>query len=114
MAVVNFRSSSGRAIDWQRRLALLVVQPTPFCNLDCSYCYLPDRANKALMAQGTLATLVHKVFAANLPADELSIVWHAGEPLTVPRRWYTEAFVAIERERTPQVRITHHFQHKFR
>ena len=23
-------------------LELLVVQPTPFCNLDCSYCYLPD------------------------------------------------------------------------
>ncbi|WP_406059225.1 hypothetical protein [Micromonospora sp. NBC_00860] len=21
----------------------LVVQPTSFCNLDCTYCYLPDR-----------------------------------------------------------------------
>ena len=21
----------------------LVVQPTPFCNIACSYCYLPNR-----------------------------------------------------------------------
>ena len=26
-------------------LELLVIQPTPFCNIDCSYCYLPDRRN---------------------------------------------------------------------
>lgn len=22
----------------------LVLQPTPFCNLDCKYCYLPNRS----------------------------------------------------------------------
>jgi sulfatase maturation enzyme AslB (radical SAM superfamily) len=35
-------------------LDLLVVQPTPFCNLDCSYCYLPDRANTRRMTLDTL------------------------------------------------------------
>ena len=28
----------------------LVLQPTSFCNLDCSYCYLPDRRSRRLMS----------------------------------------------------------------
>jgi uncharacterized protein len=24
-------------------LTLLMIQPTPFCNITCSYCYLPHR-----------------------------------------------------------------------
>jgi uncharacterized protein len=31
-------------------LELLVIQPTPFCNLNCSYCYLPDRQNTRKMS----------------------------------------------------------------
>ena len=23
--------------------SLVIVQPTPFCNIECSYCYLPER-----------------------------------------------------------------------
>ena len=38
------------------RIQLLVVQPTPFCNIDCRYCYLPDRTNKAVVAEATLAS----------------------------------------------------------
>ncbi|MDH6464656.1 sulfatase maturation enzyme AslB (radical SAM superfamily) [Micromonospora sp. A200] len=30
-------------------LLTLVVQPTAFCNLDCTYCYLPDRRSRRLM-----------------------------------------------------------------
>src|SRR5205814_8388215 len=78
-------------------LQLLVVQPTPFCNLDCSYCYLPDRDNKKVMASGTLETLARKVFAADLPARQLSVVWHAGEPLVVSTTWYEQAFATIAR-----------------
>jgi len=25
------------------KIQLMVVQATPFCNIDCKYCYLPDR-----------------------------------------------------------------------
>src|SRR4051794_35912477 len=32
----------------------VVVQPTTLCNLDCGYCYLPDRA-RALHMQPSLA-----------------------------------------------------------
>jgi len=33
------------------RIELLVVQPTPFCNIDCRYCYLPDRNSKAVVVK---------------------------------------------------------------
>ena len=39
------------------QIQLLVVQPTPFCNIDCRYCYLPDRSSKAVVADETLAEL---------------------------------------------------------
>ena len=32
------------------RLGLLVLQPTPFCNIDCSYCYLSNRRSTARMS----------------------------------------------------------------
>jgi uncharacterized protein len=95
---------------WRHRLQLLILQPTPFCNLDCDYCYLTDRANRRRMDFGTLDAAVGKVFAARLAAPELSVIWHAGEPLAVPQEWYAEAFARVERHRLPSVRVTHHFQ----
>src|SRR5260370_1420887 len=62
------------------RIQLLVVQPTPFCNIDCRYCYLPDRTNKAVVAEATLANLFSQVFASAWVRDGVPIVWHAGEP----------------------------------
>ena len=44
------------------RIQLLVVQPTPFCNIDCRYCYLPDRTNKAVVSEDTLRNLFSQVF----------------------------------------------------
>ena len=35
-------------------LDLLVIQPTPFCNIDCSYCYLPSRQSTVQMAPEVL------------------------------------------------------------
>ncbi|MBX7268664.1 hypothetical protein KIF24_23340 [Micromonospora sp. Llam7] len=32
------------------RFHTLVLQPTSFCNLDCTYCYLPDRRSRRLMS----------------------------------------------------------------
>jgi uncharacterized protein len=60
------------------QIQLLVVQPTPFCNIDCRYCYLPDRANKAVVADETLANLFTQVFASGWADEGLSVVWHAG------------------------------------
>ena len=45
-------------------IQLVVVQPTPFCNIDCRYCYLPDRSNKAVLADETIANLFSQIFAS--------------------------------------------------
>ena len=104
------RDPAGKSRDWRGRLQLLVVQATPFCNLDCSYCYLPERDNRNLMAQATLEALARKVFAAGLPGPRLSVVWHAGEPLVASTTWYAQAFAAIARHCPPQIAVTHHFR----
>ena len=43
---------------------MVVLQPTAFCNINCSYCYLPDRSNKHVMAQSTVTRLFSEVFAS--------------------------------------------------
>src|SRR4051812_21728482 len=80
-------------------LELLVIQPTPFCNIDCSYCYLPHRTDRRRMSSGTMRHVVQDVFASGLVAHELRIAWHAGEPLVLPPSYYTDAFDLFERWR---------------
>src|SRR5262249_19362469 len=72
-------------------LELLVVQPTPFCNLDCSYCYLPNRTDTRWMTTETLARAFHWIAESNLVREPFALLWHAGEPLVVPVEWYEQA-----------------------
>ena len=95
---------------WRGRLELFVLQPTPFCNLDCHYCYLPDRDDTRRMSHATLEAAASRVFGAGLASRELSVIWHAGEPLTVARDWYAEAFRLLACLRPAEVRLTHHVQ----
>jgi len=94
----------------QPKIHLLVVQPTPFCNIDCRYCYLPDRQSKAVLAKGTLVNLFRQVFESGWARDELSVVWHAGEPMVLPIAFYQSAFEIIERYKPPGLVLTNAFQ----
>ncbi len=94
---------------WRGRLSLLVLQATPFCNLDCRYCYLPDRADRRRMSTEVLEATLRKVFAAALPGPALSIVWHAGEPTVVEPAWYEQAFACVSRHAGGHP-VRHHFQ----
>jgi uncharacterized protein len=91
-------------------ISLLVIQPTPFCNLDCSYCYLPNRSDRSRMSPATLEATIAGVFESGLAGGELSIVWHAGEPLALPCRYYRDAFALVERIRPARTAVRHHFQ----
>ena len=91
-------------------IEMVVLQPTAFCNINCSYCYLPDRDNKHVLAQSTVTRLFSELFASGWSAPRLTVVWHAGEPLVVPVGFYREAFAAIERLRPPSVTVVHAFQ----
>src|SRR5216683_438523 len=91
-------------------IGMVVVQPTAFCNINCTYCYLPDRDNKHVIAQSTVNRLFGEIFASGWACPEITVVWHAGEPLVVPVSFYREAFAAIERMRPQSVIVKHSFQ----
>jgi uncharacterized protein len=92
------------------RTRLLVVQPTPFCNINCSYCYLPDRSSKAVVEHTTLWNLFWQLFASGWVRDRLDVVWHAGEPMVLPIDFYRQALRMIDRMRPPALRVLHHLQ----
>ena len=74
---------------------LLILQPTPFCNLDCDYCYLPQRNDKARMSLETVRWAAQRLADDALAGNELTVVWHAGEPLAVPPSFYDAAIPLI-------------------
>jgi uncharacterized protein len=91
-------------------LDTLVVQPTPFCNINCSYCYLPQRDVTSVIEQSVVTTLFEKVFASGWTGEGLTVIWHAGEPLVVPVSFYETAFAAIEKLRPAALQLRHSFQ----
>ncbi|ACK51518.1 Radical SAM domain protein [Methylocella silvestris BL2] len=99
--------STGRAAP---TIETVVVQPTPFCNINCRYCYLPDRNQKAKMELSVITTLFSKIFASGWSADQLTVIWHAGEPLVLPVSYYETALRAIEALRPPEVAVRHAIQ----
>ncbi len=92
------------------KIELLVVQPTPFCNIGCRYCYLPDRNSKSVVATETLVRLFSQVFASGWAAEGLSVVWHAGEPMVLPIEFYRDAFGMIDGLKPPDLPVVHSFQ----
>lgn len=103
--MVAATSAAGRP-----EVSTVVIQPTPFCNIGCTYCYLPDRNDKHVLAQSTVTRLFGELFASGWAAAELTVIWHAGEPLVVPPGFYRAAFEAIERLRPASVVVRHAFQ----
>ena len=91
-------------------LELLVIQPTPFCNLDCSYCYLPDRQNKRKITVETLEKTLNWVFSSGLVRQPFTLLWHAGEPMVLPASFYEEATLALERSNVSPFEVTQSLQ----
>jgi uncharacterized protein len=73
------------------RTVQLVLQATPFCNLDCTYCYLPDRSDRRVLPDEVLRAAFSLLADSGIAGEEVDVRWHAGEPLVVPpdtyRRW---------------------------
>ena len=91
-------------------LRLVVLQPTPFCNIDCSYCYLPHRSSTARMSSGVLEMAWRSICSAPFLGTRLDVAWHAGEPLVLPVSWYEDAVVGMARHTPPDLVVTHCFQ----
>ena len=91
-------------------LSLLVVQPTPFCNIDCDYCYLPTRNLRGVIQPETLDKLFRSVFASSIVRDGFSLVWHAGEPLVLPIAFYERANACLARHNACRLPVRVCFQ----
>ena len=94
----------------QLYLGVLVVQPSPFCNINCDYCYLPHRTSRQRMEFTTLYKTMEHVVESGLVGPEFTLLWHAGEPLAVPIPWYEEAFGIIESFPGLEGKVRHSFQ----
>jgi uncharacterized protein len=89
---------------------LVVLQPTPFCNINCRYCYLPNRTSTARMTSETVGRILEEVFSSSLVADPLTIAWHAGEPMVLPLSFYHDAYQRMEQLNTQKRHVITTFQ----
>lgn len=92
------------------KIGLLILQPTPFCNINCSYCYLPNRNVKERMSPETFNRILERLVESNFVGDKISFVWHAGEPLALPNGYYSELFDRIEQFPSLAGKVTHSIQ----
>ncbi len=91
-------------------LGVLVLQPSPFCNINCDYCYLPHRTSTRRMEFPVLEKTMTRVFDSGLVGPPFVLLWHAGEPLAVPVSWYEQAFEIINRFPGAREKAMHTFQ----
>jgi len=92
------------------KIGLVMIQPSPFCNIDCRYCYLPNRASRKVLQERTLAKIFERLFASAYLGDEFSLLWHAGEPLTVPIAFYESASRLLAQFNRNRVRVRQSLQ----
>ena len=52
-----------------KTVQLLVLQPTPFCNIDCDYCYLANRLSTKKMLPKQAAEIVDRLVSAGVVGD---------------------------------------------
>jgi uncharacterized protein len=76
---------------------LVVLQGTSFCNLNCKYCDLSveSRRTKSVMEPKLIERFFTELFNSGLCAREVTVLWHSGEPLTLPPAYYEEAISLI-------------------
>lgn len=89
---------------------LLIFQSTSFCNLDCKYCYLPDRNVKNKIDIEKIEITLKRIVEENLIKDSFSIVWHAGEPTVLSIDFYRSVFKLIQEIIPSNIKVFQHIQ----
>lgn len=94
----------------QQYVGLLIIQSTPFCNINCRYCYLPDRNSHHLATEEVLEATFRTVFSSGKIGPRITVVWHAGEPLVAPISFYERALEIAEENKPAGTEIKHCIQ----
>lgn len=88
------------------RPVLIVLQPTPFCNISCDYCYLRNRDDRTIMSAEVVGAISDKIFPKIAFDAAPTVIGHAGEPTVVPLSWYRRAHSELRRTAPPQANFT--------
>ncbi|MFB9265850.1 cyclophane-forming radical SAM/SPASM peptide maturase GrrM/OscB [Bradyrhizobium erythrophlei] len=88
------------------RPVLIVLQPTPFCNISCDYCYLRNRDDRTVMSAEVVGAIRDRVFPRMAADAAPTVIWHAGEPTVVPLAWYRRAYVELRRTAPAQTHFS--------
>jgi uncharacterized protein len=91
-------------------IRLVVIQSTSWCNLNCSYCYVPNRKDTSRISDETLRLIFQKTLRSSLVHDPVEFLWHAGEPLMVGVEFYRQAFAYSRKYNVRHRTIKHAFQ----
>ena len=78
-------------------IRLVIIQATSYCNLDCDYCYLPDRQSKHQLSLQLITPIFQRLLTSSFMRGTFTVCWHAGEPLTVPLSFYQKASQIIDK-----------------
>jgi uncharacterized protein len=62
------------------------------------------------MSEKTIERVFDSLSTSNCLSDTLTVLWHAGEPLTVGIEYYERAFAIIKERTPPSVNVIHNFQ----
>lgn len=114
-------SATNSAPEWVQELdlsqfgptQLVILQPTSFCNLDCDYCYLPDRHLRNNLSLELLEPICQAVFASPFTTTDFTFCWHAGEPLAASLNFYRQAFAIIQQCSQKYNHLQLKFNHSF-
>jgi uncharacterized protein len=104
--VVSREEVSGTEMEFTLSLDKIVLQPTTLCNLNCSYCYLPQRKSSSRMSPEITSRLAESIRDFK---QHLTLVWHGGEPLTCGLKHFSDLLqplIELNRQQT----ITHSIQ----
>ncbi|WP_432416402.1 radical SAM protein, partial [Geodermatophilus obscurus] len=88
------------------RTELVVIQPTSRCNLNCVYCYLPNRRVGKVMPHEILEATINKVLGSRHVYDRIEFIWHAGEPLLAGTQFYERALHVMAANNRRNLTIT--------
>lgn len=85
-------------VDSSKPTHLIIIQPTMFCNINCSYCYLPNRHIKGYISEDVLRAIFANVLSFVESDKNITFVWHSGEPLSASIDLYEKAFGILQEE----------------
>ncbi|MEU8919470.1 cyclophane-forming radical SAM peptide maturase AmcB [Kitasatospora sp. NPDC048545] len=98
---------------YARRIAAkprtLVAQCDPFCNLACTYCYLPFKARRRPMPVVVAEAIARSAADFAGTGTPLDLVWHAGEPTALGVRQFAGLVAPFEQLRG-EGRLHHYIQ----